>query len=61
MTPCARGCCWTPFSCAKGRDCRCHRDEHTRKTERDALKTASRITYKDPVPREAIWNLERAR
>lgn len=25
--PCGRGCCWTPYSCAKSKTCACHMTE----------------------------------
>jgi hypothetical protein len=29
VTPCGRGCCWTPYTCAKQKTCACHSTEPT--------------------------------
>jgi len=59
MTPCARSCCWTPFSCATDRSCACHWDE--RKGYTPTLKGGADATYSDPTARTAIYNIERER
>ena len=60
MTPCARGCCWNPFGgCSLARKCDCHAGEWLIAAEEAALKTANRITYRDPTPMEALRNMGR--
>lgn len=59
MTACTRACCWTPFSCGKSYECPCHAAEKSLQAERNELKTASRITYRDPVPNQALYNIGR--
>lgn len=56
MTPCARSCCWTPFSCASGRSCACHWDER-----KPASRTNGTVTYRDPTANEAVNNIMRER
>jgi hypothetical protein len=53
MNPCARGCCWSPYSCALDRSCACHWDE--RKPSLAAGNTAGR--HRDPTANEAINNV----
>lgn len=57
VTPCQRGCCWSPFACATGRKCGCHAaDPELPKNE----PPVTRITYTDHVPGTAINNIMRA-
>lgn len=50
MTPCARGCCWTPTICARNRTCPCHWGESPRTEPR----TSDARTHSDPTANEAI-------
>lgn len=52
MTPCARGCCWTPYSCAANRSCACHWDER-----KPGGQVGSAVVHKDPTADQAIRNV----
>ena len=56
MTPCARGCCWSPFSCARAYTCACHWDD-----KRPATSGGADATYADPTSRDAIRNVMKER
>lgn len=28
-TPCKKSCCWSPYACAKARNCPCHIEDRT--------------------------------
>lgn len=57
MTPCARGCCWSPWMCSKNRACECHWDD-----ARPAIITGGALaTHRDPTAAEAIYNIEKER
>jgi hypothetical protein len=50
MTPCARGCCWTPYGCAQARNCACHWDQR-------APSRNSPNVHADPTANQAIGNV----
>jgi len=52
MTPCARGCCWTPFSCASTRTCACHWDER-----KPGTRSNGTVNYSDPTATQAVNNV----
>ena len=56
MTPCARGCCWSPFSCAKERSCACHWDER-----KPTSRSNGTVTYRDPTAEQAVSNVMKER
>lgn len=56
MSPCARGCCWTPTICARQRDCPCHWEE--RKPRNRGTDTN---THPDPTATQAIRNIMKER
>ena len=57
MTPCARGCCWSPYGCAKARDCDCHWGDWLLQP-----KDNSNIhKHRDPTANKAIARADRAR
>jgi len=58
MTPCKRGCCWTPMDgvCAKARECDCHWGDWLTIPK----PTTGRSTpYRDPTGNEAVHNAMR--
>lgn len=55
MTPCARGCCWSPFGCARARECDCHWADWLTTPK----KTGHTITYRDPTGNTAARNADR--
>ena len=55
MTPCHRGCCWTPFSCATNRSCTCHEDEQS------GGRRGIAYTHADPTASQAIGNIMKER
>lgn len=55
MSPCARGCCWTPTLCARQRDCACHWEDKKPRT-----RTNGTNTYSDPTANEAVRNVMKA-
>ena len=52
MSPCARGCCWTPFSCASARTCACHWED-----KKPAPRGSDSRKFSDPTANEAIRNV----
>jgi len=56
MTPCARGCCWSPFGCAKARECDCHWGDWLLTPQG---KRGSAATYRNPTENQAIANVMR--
>lgn len=60
MTPCARGCCWSPYGCAKANTCDCHPTPITEwlgtKTDEPHVK----LTHRDPTANQAVGNIMRA-
>lgn len=55
MSPCARGCCWSPYSCALDRTCACHWDER-----RATSRNNGTNTYSDPTATQAVHNVMKA-
>jgi hypothetical protein len=58
MTPCARGCCWSPYACSKARACSCHWGDWL--TTQPANNGAV-VTYRDPTANQAVGNVMKAR
>jgi len=62
MTPCKRGCCWTPMDgvCAKARECGCHTETLAHWL---GIKTTDeppvRLPHRDPTANQAIANAMR--
>lgn len=53
MTPCKRGCCWTPMAgvCARSRECDCHWGDWLTPQTPDTGRT---ISHRDPTGNEAV-------
>jgi hypothetical protein len=60
MTPCSRGCCWSPYGCARSRECECHWADWLT-TAAQAANNGAVTAYRDPTSQEAIYNIEKAR
>ena len=60
MTTCTRGCCWSPYGCAKARECECHWGGWLATAAQNANNGAV-TTYRDPTAKQAIYNIERAK
>jgi len=58
VTPCARGCCWSPFGCALARECDCHWGDWLANAAQTANNGAV-TTYRDPTANTAIANADR--
>jgi len=56
MTPCARGCCWSPYGCAKARDCNCHWGDWLQPKDNSHIHK-----HRDPTANKAIARADRAR
>lgn len=56
LSPCARGCCWTPFGCAKPSECKCHWGDCLLTTPQN---NGPVTTYRDPTSNQAIRNITR--
>jgi hypothetical protein len=52
VTPCARGCCWTPLACARQRACLCHVEDL-----KPPPKGSDSKRYSDPTATQAIRNI----
>ena len=58
MTPCTRGCCWSPYGCAKARECSCHWGDWLHTAAAQANNGAV-TTYRDPTANQAVNNIMR--
>lgn len=52
MTPCARSCCWNPWTCSKNRTCSCHWDER-----KPGGRNNGGTVYSDPTAQQAVRNV----
>lgn len=58
MSPCSRGCCWSPYGCALSGTCACHWGDWLKVA---APSSGAVITHRDPTANEAIGNITRER
>lgn len=63
MSPCQRGCCWSPYACAKQRECACHSPTLAQWLGAPVPDnvTPIRLRHKDPTANKAIHNVMRER
>jgi len=63
MTPCARGCCWTPMAgvCARSHACACHPQALDNWLGTPTTEPTNRLGHRDPTANQAIGNVMRAR
>lgn len=59
MTPCARGCCWSPYGCARAKECACHPPTLTEWLGTSTDEPAVRRTHADPTGNQAVNNIMR--
>jgi hypothetical protein len=58
---CRRGCCWSPYSCARGRLCACHPTGIHQLLGIPTEEPPVRLDHRDPTPEAALRNIERER
>lgn len=59
MTSCARGCCWSPYGCARAKECDCHPPTITEWLGTRADEAPVRLTHSDPTANQALRNITR--